>query len=103
MTKTRNPEDEKLLEEGLTQCYIPPHMRDAIRSYVLDHHSVGGFLTSLLQNDFMGCVSQADVENQVSLGRWAKLLYNYTPGECHGSRTKVEAWLNNSSGDERKS
>lgn len=37
MKMNRNPYDEKQLEEGLTKLYIPPHMRDAIRKYVLDH------------------------------------------------------------------
>jgi hypothetical protein len=89
----RDRHDERQLEEGLENLFIPLHMRDGIRSYVLDHLPVGGFLTAVIQNDLSAAASAADVENEIALGRWAKLLYNYAPSACHGSRNRMEAWL----------
>ena len=55
----RDRHDERQLEEGLENLFIPLHMRDGIRSYVLDHLPVGGFLTAVIQNDLSAAASAA--------------------------------------------
>ena len=87
------PTDALRLEEGITQIYIPEYMHGELRGYVLRHRAAGGFLTKLLENDFLGAVAAADTENALALQRWGQLLAQYVPSACLGSPATVRAWL----------
>ncbi len=93
-TKRRQREMvSEALEEGLRELRIPDHMHHAIRTYVVDRHRVGDFLTAVLENNLKESVVRADQHNLAALVDWAKLLYNYCPSACQGSPAKVKAWL----------
>jgi hypothetical protein len=53
----------------------------------------GHFLTAVLENNFMEAARRAGEFNQLHLHDWAKVIYNDTPGGCHGSREKVDTWV----------
>ena len=82
------------LEEGLLACVlIPGHMYAAIRQYVIHRRSVGHFLTAVLENNLQEACARADDQNLAALQAWCRLVYNFTPGNCHGSPAQVQAWL----------
>lgn len=70
---------------------IPEHMRFAVINYVCLGKPIGGFLTSLLSNDFYRTCTRADGINNIRLVAYAQLL-NYLPGACWGSEETVGAW-----------
>lgn len=83
---------EERMEEGFSKMDIPGYMQDGIRHYILDGINPGHFLTYCLQNRFIEAVTAADDTNAKKLVDWAKYIYNYLPGQCHGSREAVENW-----------
>ena len=78
---------------GWQALALPPHMYDAMRRYVIDHHPPGGFLRALMENDLLLALAKADTENAIALTRWGQFLYNYCPPDCYGSPAAVEAWI----------
>ena len=72
---------------------IPDHMVEPIEAYVQYGRPVGGFLTALLSNDLTGSVARADDTNRQALPAYAMLMHCRLPSQCHGSREKVDAWL----------
>jgi hypothetical protein len=82
-------------------CGIPPHMHEAIVRYVVDHEPVGGFLTAILENDFMEAAKAADHMNINAFRNYANLFYNHLPYLCYGSPVRVERWLNRTHLDEK--
>ena len=72
---------------------IPELTRGALLRYVNDGLRPGGFLTCVLSNDLMGAISRADVFNQKALLKICQFIYNEMPSNSHGSREKVENWM----------
>ena len=68
-------------------------MRQGITAYVMEGQPTGGFLKALLSNDFMAAAGKADDANLAALAGWAKFLYNYAPGGCHGSPEIYQYWV----------
>lgn len=78
-------------------------IKTACEQYGLEAHSLqlfvdqgikpGGFLTAVLENNFMEAAGRADGYNQLHLHDWAMVIYNDTPSGCHGSPEKVAAWF----------
>ena len=64
----------------------------AIDAYVESGLPLGGFLTTVMENDLMGAMARADVYNRASLHAICGYIYMEIPSDCHGSREKVEAW-----------
>lgn len=53
----------------------------------------GGFITSVLENDFIMALSRADAFwTTKGLRNLAKWLGQYMPGEAFGSREAIEQW-----------
>lgn len=71
---------------------IPEHMHRAIDLYVMNGNMIGGFLSAIMANDFMGAATRADERNLAALQGWAKFLYNHVPANAHGSKERVDAW-----------
>jgi hypothetical protein len=79
------------LQEGIQ--LVPVYMRAAVTGYVLDGRPVGDFLTALLANDLLAAARHADDANLVAFGRWARLVYQHMPSQCHGSYHIVCRWI----------
>jgi len=80
---------------------IPEGCRSALELYVSDGLHPGGFVLSILENDFVRAVGAADEENMANLPAYANYLYNHIPGNCWGSPKIVADWINmkNAEGD----
>lgn len=72
---------------------LPDHMRDGARMYIEDGIEPGGFLFSVLANDFKGAVGRADRINRNCLFAWAEWVYNEVPHQAQGSEEKVLLWI----------
>ena len=72
---------------------IPEHCQQGLRDYVERGVPVGGFLTAVLENDFLRSFSTADEVNRKALAHYAHWIYNEAPNGCHGSPKKVTAWI----------
>ena len=73
---------------------LPVRMWGGIKRYLSDGIPPGDFLTALISNDLLGCVSHADDENVLLLHHYIKFLYNGVPGNCWGSPKRFEEWIN---------
>jgi hypothetical protein len=72
---------------------VPAHLREGLRAYMMEHRPTGGFLAAVLENDLFLASSRADPQSQRSFHAIAKYIYNCAPGQCYGSREKVDAWV----------
>lgn len=75
-----------------TYC-IPLYMWDGIIRYVCDHVPTGSFLKAVFSNDLYAAALHADDTNARALYRYARLVDEKLPRECHGSAAKVRAWV----------
>jgi hypothetical protein len=74
--------------------------KQTINDYVNKRYAPGGFIRSVLSNDLVGSVANADEENQRDLVEIVKYVYNHTPSGCWGSREIVDNWLNNATDED---
>ena len=74
---------------------IPSAIQRGIYNYRYHHHPVGGFLTSVLENDLCGAVMRADPDSKDALLEIVQHLHNEMPGNAWGSKALVKAWLAN--------
>jgi len=74
---------------------IRPEMLEALDRYIHKGYRPGGFLTSVLANDFMAACQHADDINIQNLPAYAAYIYNEMPSTCHGSYEIVDAWVAN--------
>ena len=72
---------------------LPEHMQGGARRYIEHGIAPGHFLTAVLENNFVRAFMCADETNTARMRDWADWLYNDAPGGCHGSRDRVEAWI----------
>lgn len=89
----------KLTKEGpmLTYrhrgCYIPDHMMEGLRDYIVYGHEPGSFLTAVICNNLIDACAHADEENARNLPAYAAFIYNDVPSGCWGSRDRMNAWM----------
>ena len=72
---------------------IPEHLKGALDRYVNHRIRPGGFLEAVLSNDLFEAMARADVVSRECLFDICKYIYNELPGDCWGSRGRVERWL----------
>ena len=84
-----DPEDKEML----LRSDVPVHTQGALLRYLENGYRPGDFLTAVLSHDLFGAVAHADGENQLALAAIVKFIYNYCPGNCHGSKQAVKDWL----------
>lgn len=70
-----------------------PYMREAARLYIDYGVHPGGFLTAVLENNFVRAVGSADETNLRFIRDWALWAYNDIPSACWGTVEKVDAWI----------
>lgn len=72
---------------------LPKHMRDGAKRYIEDRIAPGGFMTAVLENNFVEAVGRADATNKLHLENWAHWLMWQCPSKAWGSPLKVKTWL----------
>lgn len=77
----------------LSRLDIPSHMREGIEAYIKRGKSTGGFLQSVIENNFVGAFSKADGQNKKKLEEYATLLYNHFPENSWGSKEAYKNWV----------
>lgn len=82
----------KRITEACHRYVIPSHMCGAILRYVLVGIEPGGFLGAVICNDLVGAVARADDENIRLLPEYVRVFYNHAPGNCWGSRERLDQW-----------
>ena len=75
------------------QWRLRAEMVEALERYVKDHLPLGDFLTAALANDLQGALSRADDDNLANFPALGAYIYNEIPSACHGSMSRVDAWL----------
>ena len=88
-------EDLKFLEKQLDAnlIYIPRHMHEGLKEYVLRGVPPGGFLEAVLANDFKMACGRADTTNSRHLKAWALVMSNGVPRSAQGSYEHVANWI----------
>lgn len=61
--------------------------------YVKHGVPTGGFLKAVLSNDLLESVSRADSGNLSVLPEIVLYIHNHLPSGCHGSRERVQMWI----------
>ena len=72
---------------------LPGGTREALEDFATNGYAPGGFVTAVLENDFMGAFSRADTSNLKAMEAIARYVYNVTPAEAWGSKEAVSAWI----------
>lgn len=72
---------------------LPPHMRGGMRDYLEKGIPPGGFLYSILCNDFMTAAGKADQINLAALPQYCLFLFNNAPTASWGSSENVQDWI----------
>lgn len=70
---------------------IPEYMHGAIARYIVRGIHPGSFLSAVFENNLLGAVMAADVQNMNNLPAYAALLYDM-PIISFGDRETVEKW-----------
>jgi hypothetical protein len=81
---------------------VAGHLLPGLQRYVEHHTGVGGFLTSVLENDLFKAVGKADLASQQNLRDLTEFIYTYCPAECWGSPEKVAAWKAREPGEDSR-
>lgn len=87
---TSKAEIRAAYQEGLKN--LPRHMHDGVTAYIEHGQEVGGFLTAMLEGDFVGGRFTADHLNVGHWEEWIAFLRDSLAPVCHGSPLKVAAW-----------
>lgn len=72
--------------------FIPPYMQEGMRGWIEGGIEPGGFLRSILKNQFAEAVLRADGINSLILRSYAHFLFT-CPSDCWGSEEKYQSWL----------
>lgn len=68
--------------------------RASLAAYARDGVPTGCFLRSVLEHlDVFEVFGHADEENARDMLKILRYIWNEIPGDCHGSRERVRAWL----------
>lgn len=71
---------------------IPPAVLHSLQSYVAYGHSVGHFLTAVLEDRLFDAVCRADENSLRGLRPLIHYIYNRLPSLCWGSPEARKAW-----------
>ena len=63
-----------------------------MKRYIEDGIRAGGFLMACLENDLLGAMNRADVNNLPRLQEIVYWMYDEIPVGCWGSKEKVSTW-----------
>lgn len=79
--------------------HIRQDFLEALGRYINDRIAPGHFLRAVLENDLREAVGRADEEALDELCSIVAWIYNEAPGNCWGSRERVQRWLERKEND----
>ncbi len=85
--------EEYTFESGMHTYHIPEQMMVGIREYIDHGVPQGSFLSAVIEHDLFEAVGRADQFNLPNLPAFVAYFYNEAPSPCHGSREKMNAWI----------
>lgn len=71
---------------------VPEHLREGLRSYLMEYYRPGHFLCALLENDLAGALARADDVSILAVRDIMSYLFNCAPAGSYGSRDEVDRW-----------
>lgn len=90
-------EDYEAYVKEFKERGLPERMARSVYAYVegqmTSPSQLSGFLSALLSHDLWAVHAMADEENWDKLSDWIKFVHNCLPGSCHGSRKRVNQWI----------
>ena len=72
---------------------VPPHLRDGLARYIRHGTPPGHFLRAVLEHELFEAMARGDEESRAGLFGLVSYIYNHAPIGCHGSPTRVAAWI----------
>ena len=69
------------------------HIKKSLDQYAETGKQLGDFLIAVLSNDLFEAILRADHKNEKTMKDIVLYVYNDMPALCHGSKSKVEKWL----------
>jgi hypothetical protein len=82
---------------------LPPEAARSIQLYLEEGKDMGQFLTAIFANDLFEACGRADDKNKYRLFDYVFWIYNYAPGNCHGSYEIVKSWIKNHNSRKKES
>ena len=71
---------------------IHPIIWERLVEYAQTGREVGGFLTSVLENNFKEAVARADRDNLLHIRAIMLFIANELPAQCQGSKDRMRWW-----------
>lgn len=71
----------------------PDHLQNSLFAYRDHGRPVGSFLRACLENDLLGAVSHADVDNLPLIASVVSFIWHELPSESWGSPDRVREWI----------
>lgn len=78
---------------SLDYSLLPAGLRGGALRYIEQGILPGDFLQAVIRNDLAAAAGRADAGNRERLFDIVSFWYNEAPGQCWGSREKMEAWV----------
>lgn len=78
---------------GPFEAFLPEHIQGGMSRYVEHGIEPGGFLYAVLCNDLRDAIGRASEDSVIQLSNIVSYCHNKIPGQCWGSREKVDAWI----------
>lgn len=72
---------------------LPEHLRGGMKRYIENGIKPGSFLTAVICNDLVRTLGLADQTSVSCLMDIGNFFYNEAPGPCHGSKEKMDKWM----------
>lgn len=79
-------------QEGL-RLHVPLHMHGGVHRYIAHGIRPGDFIYVVLTSGVKDAIRFADPLNGRSIDAWQTFISDFIPPECHGSKDKVQAWI----------
>lgn len=92
MQKKYGEETYELWGQGMSQ-YIPWHKQEVVYNYVIKGLRPENFLYSIITNNLIGAVNNADEISIKRIPDFVRFFYNYAPAICWGDEKSVEEWI----------
>lgn len=80
-------------EKFVFENSLPAWAVESMDQYVENGRPMGHFLEAVFANDLFDAFGRADHTSQYFIQYYVAYIYNYFPGNCHGSYDIVQGWM----------